>query len=78
LRFSPQIDRVWKRNPSRVFLLNILGGLIIVAILGSLFYPVYLASRPGAKLRHLQQEKGWLPWSPEFWADPQKYLRVLS
>jgi len=78
MRFSPQIHRVWKRNPSRVLLMNILGGLIIVAILGSLAYPVYQASRPGEKTRHLKQEKGGLPWSPDFWADPKKYFAVYA
>lgn len=78
MRFSPQLDKVWKRNPSRVFLLNILGGLIIVAILGSLFYTVYQAMRPGEKTRHMQQEKGGPPWSPDFWADPKNYFAVYA
>lgn len=78
MRFSPQLDKIWKRNPSRVFLLNILGGLIIVAILGSLFYPVYQASRPGEKTRSLKQQKVGLPWSSDFWADPEKYFTVYA
>lgn len=80
MRFSPQLDRVWKRNPSRVFLMNILGALIIVAILGSLAYPVYQASRPGEKTRYLKQEKvkAGPPWSPEFWADPKSYFVFYS
>ncbi|MHB8067182.1 MAG: hypothetical protein ACYDIC_04675 [Desulfobaccales bacterium] len=78
MRFSPQLHRVWQRNPSRVLLLNILGALIIVAILGSLFYPVYLASRPGAKTLSEMQEKSVLPWSPDFWADPRSYFPVYA
>lgn len=78
MRFSPQLDRVWKRNPSRVFLLNILGGLIIVAILGSLFYPVYQAGRLGEKPRYLKQEKATPPWSLNFWADPKSYFAVYA
>jgi hypothetical protein len=78
MRFSPQLDRVWKRNPSRVLLLNILGGLIIVAVLGSLFYPVYQASRTDAKPRPMQQEKVGLPWSRDFWAYPEKYFAVYA
>jgi hypothetical protein len=78
MRFYPQLDKVWKRNPSRVLLMNILGGFIIVAILGSVAYPVYQASRPGAKTRSLQQEKGGLPWTRDFWADPRNYFPVYA
>jgi len=78
MRFYPQLDRVWKRNPSRVFLLNILGGLIIVAILASLVYPVYQASRPGQKTPAVKQEKVAPPWSPDFWADPRNYFSVYT
>jgi len=72
------MGKIWQRSPSRVFLLNILGGLIIVAILGSMFYPVYLASRPGAKAGPVTQEKGGALWSPDYWADPNNYFPVYT
>ncbi len=78
MRFSPQLHRVWQRNPSRLLLLNILGGIIIVALLGSLIYPVCLASRPGAKPLSEVEDKGVLPWSPDFWADPSRYFSVYA
>jgi len=78
MRFSPQLHRIWQRNPSRVLRLNILGGIIIVAILGSLIYPVYLASRPGAKPLSESQGKSSPPWSPDFWADPESYFPVYA
>jgi hypothetical protein len=78
LRFYPQLYRVWNRNPSRVFLLNILGALIIMVILGSVVYPVYQAGRPGEKTRSMKQQKGGPPWSPDFWADPKNYFAVYA
>ncbi|MBI4794266.1 MAG: hypothetical protein HY790_00190 [Deltaproteobacteria bacterium] len=58
--------------------MNILGGLIIVAILGSVAYPVYQASRAGEKTRYLKQEKVRPPWAQDFWADPKNYFAVYA
>jgi MFS family permease len=72
------MHRVLKRNPSRVFLLNILGALIIGAILGSVVYPVYLAGRLTENPGSMKQVKGWPPWSSDFWADPKNYFGVYT
>jgi hypothetical protein len=78
VKFSPQLHRVLQRNPSRVLLLNILGAIIILAILGTVAYPVYQAILAGGKPLAVTPENGGSFWSPHFWTDPKSYFAIYT